>query len=173
MFYKDSSLCLRAFCDSDWASCPMSRKSVTGYCIFLGSSLISFKSKKQKIVSRSSAEAEYRAMAQTCCEIIWIVGLFKDLQLSDLLPVTLACNNSAALQIAANPVFHERTKHIEIDCHFVRDNLTNGLICTKFVRSADQCADLFTKALDSKSIIRLCSYLGLASFDTGGQDPSS
>lgn len=106
-------------------------------------------------------------MAQTCCELLWIVGLFKDLQVTDLLPVTLACDNSAALQIAANPVFHERTKHIEIDCHFVRDSLTKGLICTNFVRSYDQLADLFTKALDSKSITRLCSCLGLFSSDAG------
>lgn len=92
-FYRNSEPCLRAFYESDWATCHMSHKSVTGYCIFFCSSLISFKSKKQSIVSRFSAEAEYRTMAQTCCEIIWIVELFKDLQIVNLLPVTLACNN--------------------------------------------------------------------------------
>lgn len=76
-------------------------------------------------------------MTQTCCEIFWIVGLFKDLQVFDLLPVTLACDNSVALQIAANLVFHERIKHIEIDCHFIHDYLTKCLISTKFVHSND------------------------------------
>lgn len=78
-FFKNNEIKLRVFCNSDWASCCMTKKSVTGYCALLGNSLISFKSKKQGTVSRSSTKAEYRAMAQTCCEIIWIIGLFKDL----------------------------------------------------------------------------------------------
>lgn len=89
-------------------------------------------------------------MTQTCCETVWIIGLFKDLQIYDLLPVSLSCNNSATLQIAANPVFHERIKHIKIDCHFVCDNLTKGIIYPRFVRSAEQCANLFTKTLDTR-----------------------
>lgn len=105
-FFKNSDFCLRAFCDSNWAACPITKKSVIGYCIFFGSSLIFYKSKKQSTVSRSSAEAEYQAMTQTCCEIIWIVGHFKDLQVFDFLPVTLACDNFAALQIAASPVLY-------------------------------------------------------------------
>lgn len=151
----------------------MSRKSVIGYCIFFGKSLISYKRKKQSIVSRSSVEVEYRAIAQTYCELTWIISLFKDSNVHDLLPISLSCDNSVALQIVSNHVFHERTKHIKIHCHFVRDNLAKGIICPMFVKFVDQCADLFIKALDRKSVSRFCVHLGLSSPVSGFVGPFS
>lgn len=123
-----SSMQVTAYADADWAACPYTRQSLTGYCVTLGGSLIAWKSKKQNTVSRSSAEAEYRTMADTCCEIQWLINLFHELGCPKMAPVTLYCDNKSALYIASNPVFHERTKHISIDCHLVREKLQQGLI---------------------------------------------
>ncbi|GKA98709.1 retrovirus-related pol polyprotein from transposon TNT 1-94 [Tanacetum coccineum] len=123
---NDSAVELKAYCDSDWASCLMTRRSTTGYCILLGDSPVSWKCKKQAVVSRSSAKAEYRAMALTCCEVNSLVSLFKDLRISNLEPVDLHCDNQATLYIVANPLFYARTKHIEVDCHFVCNTVNDS-----------------------------------------------
>ncbi|XP_057986074.1 uncharacterized mitochondrial protein AtMg00810-like [Hevea brasiliensis] len=116
-FPVSNDIQLSAFCDTDWASSTFSRKSLTGYCVFFWGAFIYWKTKKQATVSKSSAEAEYRAMAATVCELLWITYVLRDLQVSVMLPIPLYCDNKAALHIASNPVFHERTKHLEIDCH--------------------------------------------------------
>nr|GEX74015.1 ribonuclease H-like domain-containing protein [Tanacetum cinerariifolium] len=159
--YKDKNLKLSCFTDIDWAKCLRTKKYVSGYCVFLGRSLVSWKSKKQTNVSRSSAEAEYRCMASTTCEVIWISNLLNDLRIKNLLHVNLYSDSSSAIQIAANPVFHERTKHFEVNVHLVREKIQDSVINTIKVSSADQTADLFTKAHGTSQHLKLCNQLSL------------
>jgi hypothetical protein len=160
-FPRNSSINLQGFSDADWAGCLDTRRSISGQCFFLGHSLISWRTKKQITVSRSSSEAEYRALASATCELQWILYLLQDLHIScPKLPV-LYCDNQSALHIAANPVFHERTKHLEIDCHIVREKLQAGTLKLLPVTSQDQLADFFTKALLPKPFSILLSKMGL------------
>ena len=110
-----------AYSDADWAGCPDTRRSITSWCMFLSDSLISWKSKKQDRISKSSTESEYRAMSAACSEILWLRGLLAQIGCVQSDPTPLHVHNTSAIQIAANPVFHERTKHIEVDCHSIRE----------------------------------------------------
>ncbi|GKE68398.1 hypothetical protein Tco_1526470, partial [Tanacetum coccineum] len=146
---KNSGMNLKVFSDVDWAKCIVTRKLVTGYYVFLNDSLVSWKSKKQNTLSKSSTEAEYRALASVTSKVIWILKFFKNLKIDDLLPALLYCDSNSAIKIAANPVFHERTKHLEIDLYFMRENILSGVIKTVKVDSINQITDILTKGLDT------------------------
>ncbi|GJY63125.1 ribonuclease H-like domain-containing protein [Tanacetum coccineum] len=134
---------------ADWAGCPSTRRSTSDYCVFLGDNLLSWSTKSQHTLSRSSAKAEYRGVANVVAETAWLRNLLRELH-SPLSTATLVyCDNVSAVYMSANPVQHQRTKHIEIDIHFVRDMVTAGHVRVLHVPSRYQYADIFTKGLPS------------------------
>uniref|UniRef100_A0A2N9IVC8 Integrase catalytic domain-containing protein n=1 Tax=Fagus sylvatica TaxID=28930 RepID=A0A2N9IVC8_FAGSY len=162
-FSAQSSLELRAYADADWAGDPTDRRSTTGYCFLLGSSLISWRSKKQSVVARSSTEAEYRALADATSELLWLRWLLADMGAPQTTSTPIHCDNRSAIHIAHNDVFHERTKHIEIDCHFIRHHLQQSALHLLSVSSEDQLADVFTKSHPPGRLRDLVSKLKMAS----------
>nr|XP_019068974.1 uncharacterized protein LOC109120063 [Solanum lycopersicum] len=152
---------LTGYFDSDWSSCPNTRRSTTGYMVKLGDSLISWKSKKQQTVSRSSAEAEYRSLAALVAELIWLAGLLNELHFSGATPISVFTDSKSAIQIAENPVFHERTKHIDIDCHFIREKVKSGFIDIQHLSTTMQPADILTKGLGANQHHLLMTKLGV------------
>ncbi|KAK4390758.1 Retrovirus-related Pol polyprotein from transposon RE2 [Sesamum angolense] len=161
LFKRHGHVKIEAYSDANYAWAKDDRKSTSVYYTYVGGNLVTWRSKKQTTVARSSVEAEYRAMAHTTSEILWLKNLRKELGFMYDDPVPMHCDNQAAIHIASNPIFHERTKHIEVDCHFVREAVMSQEICTPFTPSSEQRADIFTKALGGKPFDVLCNKLGM------------
>ncbi|WVZ85689.1 hypothetical protein U9M48_032584 [Paspalum notatum var. saurae] len=159
MFKSHGHLNVEGYCDADWASCLDDRRSTSGYCVFVGGNLISWRSKKQPVVSRSSAEAEYRAMSLAISEMMWVKNLLSELYVLRKGPLKLWCDNKSAINIANNPVQHDRTKHVEIDRFFIKEKLDSGVLELRHVNSSNQVADCLTKGTEG------CPY---PSLDTPG-----
>jgi hypothetical protein len=162
---KSPSILVSAFTDVDWAGCTDDHRSTGGFVVFLGSNLISWSARKQTTVSRSSTEEEYKTLANATAEIMWVQSLLQELKIRAPRTAKIWCDNIGAKYLSANPVFHGRTKHIEIDYHFVRERVAHKQLEVEFVSTKDQVADGMTKALPIRQMEIFRYNLNLASSD--------
>ncbi|CAL1413972.1 unnamed protein product [Linum trigynum] len=149
LFPSSGTATLRAYSDSDYAGCVDTRRSTTGWCVQFGNSFISWRCKKQDKVSKSSTEAEYRAMSDVTSELTWLRRLLRDMGVETAGPMDLFVDNTSAIRIAENPVLHDRTKHIEVHVHYVRDEVRDGTIALHYIRTEDQVVDMLTKSFST------------------------
>ena len=159
--HRSSTSALTAYTDADWAGCPDTHKSTSGYGVFLGDNLVSWSSKRQQTVSRSSAEAEYRGVANAVAETCWLRQLMQELRRPLQRATIIYCDNISAVYRSTNPVQHQRTKHVEIDLHFVRERVSFGDVRVLHVPTTSQYADIFTKGLPTAIFAEFRSSLNV------------
>ncbi|RVW64704.1 Retrovirus-related Pol polyprotein from transposon RE1 [Vitis vinifera] len=161
LFKSQGHLQIETYTDADWAGSIVDRRSTSGYCSFVDDNLVTWRSKKQNMVAKSSAEAEFRVVAHGICEIMWIRRLLEELKMTGPSPMKLYCDNKATILVAHNPVLHDRTKHVEVDKHFIKEKIDNGLVCMTYIPTEEQVIDVFTKGLQKRQFDFLVGKLAM------------
>ncbi|XP_074574593.1 secreted RxLR effector protein 161-like [Curcuma longa] len=157
---RNQNFDLIGYTDSDYAGCKLDRKSTSGGCQFLGSSLVSWSSRKQPCVALSTTEAEYVALGGCVAQLLWMMHTLKDYELN-YTNVKVLCDNMSTINLTKNPVHHSRTKHIEIKHHFIRDHVARGDIELNYIESKSNLADIFTKPLPENEFTNIRRGLGI------------
>lgn len=161
LYKKSDNRNVEIYSDADWAGDILDRRSTSGYCSYVWGNLVTWKSKKQQVVSRSSAESEFRALALGICEGMWIQRLLKELGVELLNPIKMFCDNQAAISIAKIPVHHDKTKHIDIDRHFISEKIEKKIVQLIYTPTKAQTAEILTKALPRTNFEDLSHKLGM------------
>eukprot|EP00253_Pinus_taeda_P002168 PITA_02168 len=152
---------LSGYTDSDWAGSVDDRKSTAGYVFSLGSCAVTWTSKKQHAVALSSTEAKYRGAVKAPCEAVWLRCMLVDMHVSQTGPTPLFCHNQGVLKLAKNPVFHERTKHVENHCHYIRQLVEDGSVQLRYVPTTEQPTNIFTKPLGPDKFVKFRGSIGV------------
>ncbi|KAK5783771.1 hypothetical protein PVK06_038284 [Gossypium arboreum] len=168
LFRRSERLSLVGYANANWGLDFDDRRSTTGYCVYFGHTPISWCSKKQQVVSRSTAEAKYRSLAAATSDVAWLVSLLTELKLSSVDPPTVWCDNSSAVAVAANPVLHSKFKHVELYLFFVQEKVAGGELVVGEVPACDQVADILTKPLSVSLFTRFRNFLRVVPLEEVG-----
>src|SRR5271170_3285508 len=155
---------IQSYCDADYAM-DDDRKSISGFVFLLAKSPVSWQAKKQTTVAQSTVESEYAAMAHAAKELIWLQYLLRDLGMSKYAPTTLYCDNQGAISLAKNPMHHAKTKHVDVQLHFIRDHIEKGTINVEYCPTEDMLADVMTKGLAHYRHSKLLTMMGMGTLE--------
>jgi hypothetical protein len=150
------------YTDADWVGSVTDRKSTSGYFTFVGGNLVTWRSKKQGVVALSSAEAELIGMVKGVCELLWIKKLLSELGIAGEETMKLYADNKTTIDMSHNPVQHDRTKHIGVNRHFMKQNLESKVVRIVFIRSENQLADILTKSVTKTVFNKTLDKLGIS-----------
>jgi hypothetical protein len=158
---RNQNFQLTTYSDADWANCVDERKSTSGGAFFLGDSLVAWLSKNQSSISLSTAEAEYIVVATCCTQVLWMIQTLVDFEVKYVAPIPIHCDNTSAISVSKNLVFHSKTKHIPIKYHFLRERVTNKIVQVHYIPTTEQIVDIFTKPLAKTPFEYLRQKLGV------------
>jgi hypothetical protein len=161
LYERSGGMRLASFTDVDWAGCAEDRKSTSGCCFSIGSSIISWFNKKQCSVALSSVEAKYMVASLAVCEALWLRKFLLGLFGHELEAIVIHCDNQSCIRLSKNPVFHDRSKHIDIRYQFIRDCVQRGAVRLDYIQTDEQMVDIFTKALSRQKFMKFNDQMEL------------